>query len=191
MNGMAGGNLGQQAMKVTFKGVPGEQHESVYMYGHTFKKGEAVEVTDPMAQRKLANHPHFEADGEAPAVDDANLRAYVSTVMTAGQQALQRQATQQAQQNPPEPAPTPAQPPAPPALRSATEYQAMELSGRAPVVPKTAEQLRAELEQAEQTEKENADANADAQRAGDSDSAQAARAGSAGSGHAGRSGKGR
>lgn len=178
-------------MKVTFKGVPGEKHESVYMYGQNFKQGEAVEVTDPVAQRKLARHPHFETDGDAPVVDDANLRTYVNTVMEAGLTTLQRQAVQDGQQAPRE------EPPAPPAtatplpVRSAAEYQAMETSGRAPVVPKTAEQLRAELEEAEKAEKEGTDGTADAQRAGREDSAQAEGAGSAGARGAGRSGKGR
>lgn len=178
-------------MKVTFKGVPGEKHESVFMYGQNFKQGEAVEVTDPVAQRKLARHPHFETDGDAPVVDDANLRTYVNTVMEAGLTTLQRQAVQDGQQAPREEPPPPPATATPRPVRSAAEYQAMETSGAAPVVPKTAEQLRAELEQAEQAEKGAADANADAERAGREDSAQAARAGSAGTSHSGRSGKGR
>lgn len=31
----------------------------VYIFGLSFSKGEAVEVTDGHALRKLANHPHF------------------------------------------------------------------------------------------------------------------------------------
>jgi hypothetical protein len=179
-------------MKVTFKGIPGEPGvKSLHMYGQNFPLGEAVEVTNPQAQRKLANHPHFDADGEAPPVDDANLRTYVNTVMDAGLTTLQSAAAQTAQQTATEPAPTPAEAPTPPALRSATEYQAMELSGRAPVAPKTAEELRAELEKAEQAEKETADANADAQRAGRARAAQAEGAGPKADSQRGQAGKGR
>jgi hypothetical protein len=177
-------------MKIKFKGVPGEQHESVFMYGHTFKKGEAVEVTDPVAQRKLANHPHFEADGEVPPVDDRNLRTYVNTVMEAGLNTLQRAATQTAQQTNEAPPPAP-EPPTPPALRSALEYQAMETSGKAPEVPKTAEQLRAELEQAEKAEKEAGDANPDAERARSAGAAKDQGPGPARGGDRGRSGSSR
>jgi hypothetical protein len=46
-------------MKITFTGVPGEEHDEIHAYGYTFKKGEAVDVTDKLAQTKLAGHPHF------------------------------------------------------------------------------------------------------------------------------------
>jgi hypothetical protein len=168
-------------MKVTFKGIPGEPNvKSLHMYGQNFPQGEAVEVTNPQAQRKLAAHPHFEADGEVPAVDDANLRTYVNTVMDAGLTTLHRAAEQKAQQKAAEAPPTPPEPPTPPALRSAQEYQTMELSGKAPVAPKTADELRAELEKAEEAEKaekETTDANAHAQRAGHARAAQAEGAG--------------
>jgi type IV secretory pathway VirB10-like protein len=179
-------------MKVTFKGIPGEPGvKSLHMYGQNFPLGEAVEVTDPHAQRKLAAHPHFEADGEVPAVDDANLRTYVNTVMDAGLTTLHRAAEQKAQQKAAEAPPTPPEPPTPPALRSAAEYQAMELSGKAPVAPKTADELRAELEKAEQAEKEATDANADAQRAGRARAAQAEGAGPKADSQRGQAGKGR
>lgn len=155
-------------MKATFKGVPGEKHDSIYMYGQNFPLNEAVEVNDPRAARKLASHPHFETDGDVPVLDDANVRTYVNTVMEAGLTTLQRTATQAAQQTAPESPPAPPATATPKPARSATEYQAMEMSGRAPEIPKTAEQLRAELEQAEQAEKETTDGDRDA--AGDADS---------------------
>jgi hypothetical protein len=48
-------------MKITFIGVPGEHHDSVSMYGHTFHLGRALDVTEPLVIRKLKNHPHFAA----------------------------------------------------------------------------------------------------------------------------------
>lgn len=59
-------------MKITFKGVPGEDHRSITMYGIVFPLGQAVEVDharNAMAVRKLSNHPHFEAEG----VEDARI----------------------------------------------------------------------------------------------------------------------
>lgn len=50
-------------MKATFKGVPGEQHASVHMYGQDFPLGQAVEINNPQGRKKLANHPHFEVEG--------------------------------------------------------------------------------------------------------------------------------
>jgi C4-dicarboxylate-specific signal transduction histidine kinase len=51
-------------MQIKFIGVPGEDHESLFQYGHTFRLGEYVEVTDAQAIRKLSNHPHFSAKVE-------------------------------------------------------------------------------------------------------------------------------
>jgi hypothetical protein len=63
-------------MKATFKGVPGEQHASVHMYGQDFPLGEAVTLNNEMARRKLANHPHFEVTTEASdEVEDAKIKS--------------------------------------------------------------------------------------------------------------------
>lgn len=47
-------------MKFTFIGVPGEQHESLSMFGATFPLGESVEIEGDRAIAKLKAHPHFE-----------------------------------------------------------------------------------------------------------------------------------
>lgn len=62
-------------MLVKFIGVPGEEHEAISMYGYHFPKGEAVDVTDPEAIRRLARHPHFahKPDKPTPAADAAQL----------------------------------------------------------------------------------------------------------------------
>lgn len=52
-------------MKATFIGVPGEQHDSILMYGQVFPLGEAVTVTSELGMRKLAKHPHFEAKADS------------------------------------------------------------------------------------------------------------------------------
>lgn len=49
-------------MKFTFIGVPGESHKTIHMYGTDMPLGEPVEVS-AVAARKLANHPHFMAEG--------------------------------------------------------------------------------------------------------------------------------
>jgi hypothetical protein len=56
-------------MQFVFKGVPGESHESINMYGTVFPLGEPVEMADAKFAAKLANHPHFYAVAE-PAVTD-------------------------------------------------------------------------------------------------------------------------
>lgn len=62
-------------MKATFTGVPGEQHASVHMYGQDFPLNEAVTLNNPMAKRKLANHPHFKVQEEASDnAEDAQIR---------------------------------------------------------------------------------------------------------------------
>lgn len=47
-------------MKFTFNGEEAVTH----IYGLTFPKGEAVEVTDPFVMRKLSNHPQFVGEGD-------------------------------------------------------------------------------------------------------------------------------
>lgn len=58
-------------MKVKFKGAPGEDLKSITMYGTEFATGKSVDVSKMPhnLQRKLANHPHFEASGRD--VEDA------------------------------------------------------------------------------------------------------------------------
>lgn len=53
-------------MKVKFKGAPGEDLKSITMYGLEFATGKSVDVSSlpRNQQRKLANHPHFEASGK-------------------------------------------------------------------------------------------------------------------------------
>lgn len=57
-------------MQFIFKGVPGERHESINMYGTVFPLGEPVEMADSKFAAKLANHPHFEAVIETKVYDD-------------------------------------------------------------------------------------------------------------------------
>lgn len=66
-------------MKATFKGVPGERHDSIHMYGQDFPLGEAVTLTSETARRKLEHHPHFEVQGEpGDNADDAKIRSEFS-----------------------------------------------------------------------------------------------------------------
>lgn len=161
-------------MKATFKGIPNEPDvESVYMYGQTFRKGEAVEVTDPTARRKLANHAHFDAEvsDEDRKIDEQVKRDFAAAA-TAGLMEAQADAIRrQAATAPAEPPPTPQEPPAPPALKSATDYQQrVEMGGGLPPQLSEAE-LRAQLAQREEQAaqaKETSDGNAE--RAGDADS---------------------
>lgn len=62
-------------MKATFIGVPGEQHDSIYMYGQVFPLGKAVHVDNPLGQRKLSKHPHFTSTEEASdEVEDVQIK---------------------------------------------------------------------------------------------------------------------
>lgn len=61
-------------MKIKFIGVPGEEHSSINMYDQTFPLGRYVEVKEPVAMRKLGNHPHFQIKpGDEP--EDAEVAA--------------------------------------------------------------------------------------------------------------------
>ena len=51
-------------MQFVFKGVPGESHDSLTMYGVTFPLGEPVNIDGDKAIAKLAKHPHFRAVAE-------------------------------------------------------------------------------------------------------------------------------
>lgn len=57
-------------MKIKYLGTPGESHKAISMYGYVFPLGQAVEVTDAFAARKLAQHPHFASRGEVEDVVD-------------------------------------------------------------------------------------------------------------------------
>lgn len=46
-------------MQFIFKGVPGESHDSLNMYGVEFPLGVPVNIDGEKAASKLANHPHF------------------------------------------------------------------------------------------------------------------------------------
>jgi len=62
-------------MKATFIGVPGEDHESLLMYGQVFPKGKSITVQGKQAKSKLANHPHFKTEAEASDdVEDAQIK---------------------------------------------------------------------------------------------------------------------
>lgn len=178
-------------MKVKFTGVPGEKHESVFMYGQTFPLNEEVDVTNPIAVSKLRNHPHFES---TPSEEDKQLDEQVRREYAAAAQAglMEAQGNAIRRQAGPAAAPAPTAPPAEPnlrPLRSATEYQQVVEGAGVGTDLRTA--LRPEEQQANTDAKETSDGTADGQRTGDKDSAQAARAGSGGTGQAGRSGKGR
>lgn len=179
-------------MKATFTGVPGEKHESVYMYGQNFPLNQAVEVTDPQAIRKLRNHPHFKAELSA---EDRKIAEQVkrefAAAATAGLMEAQADAIRRDQATATPEAP-PAPPPeiTPPPLKSALEYQEREMGGGA--VPQlSTEQLREQLaarEEQEQQAKESTDGNA--KRAGDKDSAKDQGRRAAADAERGRTGKG-
>lgn len=57
-------------MQFVFKGVPGESHASLTMYGVDFPLGEPVNIEGDKIVGKLANHPHFEAVAETKTYDD-------------------------------------------------------------------------------------------------------------------------
>lgn len=184
-------------MKVKFTGVPGEKHESVFMYGQSFPLDEEVEVTNPTAIAKLRNHPHFES---TPTDEDKKLDEQVRTEFAAAAQAGFMQAHTDAirRQQGPAAAPAPTAPPPEPQmrpLRSALEYQQV-VEGAAAGTDLT-NVLRPEQQEQnaegnpDTNPKEGDDGTADGQRTGGKDPAQAARPGSAGAGQAGRSGKGR
>ncbi len=54
-------------MQFVFKGVPGESHASVNMYGVEFPLGVPTSIESDKAARKLAGHPHFDAVAEPTA----------------------------------------------------------------------------------------------------------------------------
>ena len=66
-------------MLIKFIGVPGEEHDTIHMYGQDFPLGKPVEVTDPEAVKRLSRHPHFAhkpeklAQGDDGGSDDAPL----------------------------------------------------------------------------------------------------------------------
>jgi hypothetical protein len=62
-------------MKIKYIGTPGEDHQSIHMYGTDFPLGKFVAVTDSLALRKLSNHPHFESHPEpSDVVEDAKIK---------------------------------------------------------------------------------------------------------------------
>lgn len=63
-------------MQAKFIGVPGEPaHQELVMYGQVFPLGEWVEVMYAQGKRKLANHPHFEAQmGPEDEVTDVEVK---------------------------------------------------------------------------------------------------------------------
>lgn len=185
-------------MKVTFIGVPGEKHESMHMYGQDFPLNKAVDVTNPTAMRKLANHPHFKAEATA---EDMKLDQQVSQDFMAAATAGMAQAHKDAMQRPHGPhalasaAPAPTAAPTGQALRSAQEYvERVEQGGGGGIPQLSEEQLEEQLKQrrAEREAREKAQQQAnkdaaqdttkqprkeasdgDAGRTGDKDSAQA------------------
>lgn len=62
-------------MKIKFTGVPGEDLDTISMYGYDFPRGKFVEVQGAQAIGKLSRHPFFEAkDDPANAVEDAQIK---------------------------------------------------------------------------------------------------------------------
>ena len=61
-------------MQAKFIGVPGEEHDSIFMYGQDFPKGKSVTINTAFAQRKLHGHPHFQVTGEANDAEDAVIK---------------------------------------------------------------------------------------------------------------------
>jgi hypothetical protein len=72
-------------MQIKFIGVPGEDHNSLRMYGKDYPIGEYVETTDPLAIQKMSNHPHFKAKASAAEdVQDAEVKGEFAAVIDAG-----------------------------------------------------------------------------------------------------------
>lgn len=60
-------------MQFVFKGVPGESHASVNMYGTEFALGVPTDIGDAKFIAKLAIHPHFETVAPAEAEPEAEV----------------------------------------------------------------------------------------------------------------------
>lgn len=149
------GNPAGATMKATFKGVPGEEHESINMYGQTFKKGEAVDVNDPRAIAKLRNHPHFDVEeSEEDRKLNEQVKREFAAAATAGLMEAQANAIRREQAAAPaEPVVTPTPPePLQPALHSAQEYVDRIESGAGLPPQLTKEQLQEQLAQREEQE---------------------------------------
>jgi hypothetical protein len=187
--GRAGGNLGPfKTMKATFNGVPGEEHDSLYMYGQVFPKGKAVSVSSPLGARKLANHPHFTTSAEPKdEVEDAEIKREFTAAAAAA--LAEKEAAAPAPTPAPEPAPTPAPTPAPEPLKSALDYQARYESVPAAAAGHMPETVKSAAEYQELELKGGIHGNADAGTAGDADSSQDQGVRPAGRGGRGRSGR--
>lgn len=63
-------------MKAKFIGVPGQPEISrITMYGQLFFKDEWTDVPKGLAEKKLANHPHFESKlDKSEIAEDANIK---------------------------------------------------------------------------------------------------------------------
>lgn len=116
-------------MKATFTGVPGEQHDSVHMYGQDFPLNKAVTVNTSVARRKLANHPHFKVQAEkSDEADDAQIKREFTGAAEAGladaeaQRLADEERAREASIASRTPAPAP-QEQTPEPMRSAQEYQ--------------------------------------------------------------------
>lgn len=86
-------------MQFVFKGVPGESHESINMYGTVFPLGEPTNIEGDKFVAKLANHPHFcavhepvateetqthESTGEPPTLDELKAEAIALGIAVKG-----------------------------------------------------------------------------------------------------------
>lgn len=62
-------------MKIKYIGTPGEEHQTIHMYGTDFPVGKFVPVTGSLAIRKLSNHPHFVSQADpSNLVEDAKIK---------------------------------------------------------------------------------------------------------------------
>ena len=156
-------------MKATFIGVPGEDHDALYMYGQVFPKGKAVSITSPLGMRKLANHPHFETTAEPKdEVEDVQIKREFSGAVEA---ALAEKANEPPAPPPAEPAPRPPEPTLAP-VRSASEYQDRFEKAPVTVAGHMPETVKSAAEYQELEMSGGIHGNADASATGDADLAQ-------------------
>jgi hypothetical protein len=73
--------------KIKFVGVPGEDLDTISMYGQDFPRGKAVDAKglSQTQVRKLASHPHFEVTGRDAEDVDYTEKVAVTKAVDLGQ----------------------------------------------------------------------------------------------------------